>query len=476
MSTSTANEESNKLNSRHFELLRNHYDAAEELPSTSKDYRDLLAHYFNLMMTDEASVYEVGTGTGYLLERLRGKTKAGCDISPQQVERTKARLPEAEVAVSAGEELKSREKYDFIVLADTINEAADVQALLQRLRVMAKEETRLLISFMNSLWRPPLSLARRSKLRVAPQELSWLAPDDVHNLLELADWEVVTMEPKILLPIGIPFLERFVNRFLAPILPWFCLTNICCARPKRKKAAQASVSVIVPARNEGGNIEAAITRTPKMGSHVEMIFVEGGSKDDTWERIQQVQKDYPDVDIKSFKQTGKGKGDAVRLGFNEASGDILMILDADLTMPPEDLPKFYDALAEGKAEFANGVRLVYPMEGEAMRFLNLCANKFFAIAFSWLLGQPVKDTLCGTKVLRKEAYERLAANRSYFGEFDPFGDFDLLFGAAKMNLRIMDVPIRYRDRTYGETNIDRWSHGALLFRMLGFAALKLKFV
>jgi glycosyltransferase involved in cell wall biosynthesis len=166
----------------------------------------------------------------------------------------------------------------------------------------------------------------------------------------------------------------------------------------------------------------------------------------------------------------------VRLGFQHAQGDILMILDADLTVPPEDLPRFYNALYKGRAEFINGVRLVYPMEKEAMRFLNLLGNKFFSLVFSWLLGQPIKDTLCGTKALWKTDYERIAANRSYFGDFDPFGDFDLLFGAAKLNLKIIEVPIRYRERTYGTTNISRWKHGWLLLRMVFFALRRIKFV
>jgi glycosyltransferase involved in cell wall biosynthesis len=234
--------------------------------------------------------------------------------------------------------------------------------------------------------------------------------------------------------------------------------------------------VIVPARNEAGNIEAAVTRTPEMGAGTELIFVEGNSTDDTWEKIQELPAKFPDRNIKILKQSGKGKGNAVREGFAVASGDILMILDADLTMPPEELPKFYEVLASGKADFANGVRLIYPMESEAMRFLNLCANKFFSFLFSWLLGQRVKDTLCGTKVLCRKEYDRIAANRAYFGDFDPFGDFDLLFGADKLNLRIMDVPIRYRDRTYGQTNIDRWRHGLLLFRMSWFCAKKIKCV
>ncbi|MCC6416079.1 MAG: glycosyltransferase family 2 protein, partial [Opitutaceae bacterium] len=269
------------------------------------------------------------------------------------------------------------------------------------------------------------------------------------------------------------------NRWLSPLLQWFCLTFFNVARTSRQPAKTSPappVSVVSPARTEAGTIEAAVLRTPDMGAGTELIFVEGHSTDHTWSEIQRVQDAHPERAIKILRQTGRGKGDAVRAGFAAATGDILMILDADLTMPPEELPKFYDILARGQADFANGVRLVYPMEKEAMQFLNLCANKTFGLIFTWLLGQPVKDTLCGTKVLSRAHYEALAANRAYFGNFDPFGDFDLLFGAAKLNLKIADVPIRYKERTYGSTNIHRWSHGWLLLRMVCFAARKLKFV
>jgi hypothetical protein len=116
------------------------------------------------------------------------------------------------------------------------------------------------------------------------------------------------------------------------------------------------------------------------------------------------------------------------------------------------------------------------MESQAMRFLNLLGNKFFSLTFSWLLGQSVKDTLCGTKVLWKSDYEQIAANRAYFGDFDPFGDFDLLFGAARLNQKIVDLPIRYRERTYGSTNVQRWKHGWLLLKMVLFASRRIKFV
>jgi glycosyltransferase involved in cell wall biosynthesis len=234
--------------------------------------------------------------------------------------------------------------------------------------------------------------------------------------------------------------------------------------------------VIIPARNEAGNIPAAVARVPEMGSGTEIIFVEGHSRDDTWQQIQLAAAQAPHRAIKIFQQTGIGKGDAVRMGFAAATGDILIILDADLTVPPEELPKFYEALVTGRTEFANGVRLVYPMEDEAMRFLNLCANKAFSLLFTWMLNQPVKDTLCGTKALSRRHYEKIVAQRAELGDFDPFGDFDLLFGAARLHLQIADIPIRYGERTYGTTNIHRWSHGWLLLRMVLFAARKVKFV
>ena len=427
-------------------------------------------------MPAESSVLEVGCGSGELLAQIKAARKTGIDLSARQIAAAQLRVPDARFHVAAGELAELNEQFDVIILSDTLNRAADVQLLLERLQSSAHPGTRLIINFQNSLWRPLLSLARLLGLKSNEPENSWLAPSDVINLLQLAGWNPVCRQARLLLPIPIPLLSPLLNRWLAPLVQWSCLTVFIVARPVRPAAQPRTVSVIIPARNEAGNIEAAVRRTAELGAGTELIFVEGHSRDDTWAQIQRVAQEYPDRKIKIMQQTGKGKGDAVRLGFAAATGDILMILDADLTMPPEELPKFYEVIANGRAEFANGVRLVYPMDEEAMQFLNLCANKAFGIIFTWLLGQPVKDTLCGTKVLSRHHYERIAANRAYFGDFDPFGDFDLLFGAAKLNLKIADVPIRYKQRTYGTTNIHRWSHGWLLLRMVVFAARKLKFV
>jgi len=371
---------------------------------------------------------------------------------------------------------------DYIVLSGLIHYERDIQALLVSLQPMCKPSTRLVLSYYSSLWRPLTRLASRLGWRSKLPEANWLAHEDILNLLELADFELVRLDQKVLLPLRIPLLSHLVNRYLAPlpILRALCMVNIALARPRPKPepadALAPSVSIVVPARNEAGNIEHIVRRIPRMGPDDEIIFIEGNSTDHTWQAIQQAQSQHPERRILVGQQDGKGKGDAVRKGFSMATRDFLMILDADMTVPPEDLPKFYDAIRRRKGEFINGSRLVYPMEKEAMRFFNLLGNKFFATAFSFVLGQRFKDTLCGTKVISRSDYQQLARNRSYFGDFDPFGDFDLIFGAARMGLKIVEVPVAYRERVYGETNISRWRHGAILLAMLAFAARRIRFI
>ena len=466
------------LNTKHLEQIRAWYEEAPDRAYTlSVGYRAMLAHYYSLLIPPESSVLEVGCGSGELLARIPGRRRVGIDLSPAQIEKAKARAPDCEFHVQAAEGLHLDERFDVIVISDTLNFAADVQKVLENLHALSHPATRLIVNYPSALWRPAYAVAEFFGLRAASPPSNWLTTSDVLSLMELADWSHLTVQPRILMPVRAFGIGSWINRWLAPLFSWFCLTVLCVARPSRVRGTgPLSVSVVVPARNEAGNIEDAVRRTPDMGAGTELIFVEGHSRDNTWEEIERVAKAYPERRIKTMRQPGKGKGDAVRAGFDAAEGDLFMILDADLTVPPEELPKFYEAVASGRTEFANGSRLVYPMEKAAMRFLNMCANKTFGLLFSWILGQQIKDTLCGTKVLRRPDYQRIVASRAYFGDFDPFGDFDLLFGAARLNMKILDVPVRYRDRTYGSTNIHRWRHGVLLLRMVLFAARKIKFV
>lgn len=368
---------------------------------------------------------------------------------------------------------------DYVLLNGTIQYKRDIHSFLKELHTVCTPGTRLIVTYYSKLWQPFFRMATLLGLRSKDPEQNWLAKEDVQNLLELADFERVIDESRVLMPLYFPVISNFVNRYLVP-LPFFRnfnLLHIMVARPRFDTSDwQPSVSVVVPARNEAGNIEAAVTRLPAMGPDDELIFIEGNSTDNTWEVIQQIKEKYPEKNIVIAQQGGKGKGDAVRVGFSLASKEILMILDADLTVPPESLPMFYEAIVNGKGEFINGSRLVYPMDDKAMRFANIIGNKFFALAFSFVLGQHFKDTLCGTKVLTKENYNKIASHRSFFGEFDPFGDFDLIFGSMRLALKIREVPISYKERTYGDTNIQRWRHGVILLRMLTYAARKIKFV
>ena len=453
-------------------------------------YKRRLQRVYRFLIPPGQRVLELGCRQGELLASLSPSEGVGVDLSGEMVRRAaerhqgQAQLRFIQADAHDLAQLDSVEgPFDFVILSDLLNDAWDVQQLLTAIVPLTTPRTRVILNTYSRLWELPLALAQALGLARPVLYQNWLTLPDVRNLLRLAGFRTVRTWQEVLLPLPIPLLAPLFNRFLVRLWPLrhLALSNFVVARPAPQPLeSEPVVSVIVPARNEEGNIPDILARTPEMGAGTEIVFVEGHSKDGTWAAIQRaIQEETaanPGRRLKAFQQTGKGKGDAVRLGFAEASGGVLMILDADLTVPPEDLPRFYEVIRSGEGEFVNGVRLVYPMEKQAMRFANLLGNKFFSLAFSWLLGQPIKDTLCGTKVLSREDYGRVAANRSYFGDFDPFGDFDLLFGAAKLSLEIVEVPIRYRERTYGETNIQRWSHGWLLLKMCAFAAGRIKFI
>ena len=440
-----------------------------------KYFYNLIYKYLSLYVRPGDSVVEISPQHDLLLRLFQ---KQRCAVLSK--EESAGDFSEVEV-FSDFQEL-SEWKADYLLLNGNLHYETDIQKFLESLHDVCEPSTRVIVTYYSSLWKPLTRLATWLKLRIKTPEQNWISHSDIDNFLLLADFEPVRRDQRVLFPFYLPGVSDFINRYLAP-LPFFrqfTMANILVARPRYKHTQEdtaPSVSVVVAARNEAGNIENIITRLPQMGPDDELIFVEGHSTDNTWDVIQEMAQKYRHThSIKIAQQEGKGKGDAVRKGFELASKEILMILDADLTVPPEDLPKFYQALVAGKGEFINGSRLVYPMEKQAMRFWNILGNKFFAAAFSFVLGQRLKDTLCGTKVLTRENYLKIAEYRSYFGEFDPFGDFDLLFGASRLGLKIVELPISYKERTYGETNIERWKHGVMLLEMLVFAARKIKFL
>lgn len=447
-----------------------------------RSYRDIVTELYGQIIPPGMRVLELGCGTGELLAMLRPSRGVGIDFSSSAVAQARQRHGGLHFICADAHTFELHETFDYIILSDLINDAWDVQKIFEQLLPVCHSGSRVVLNSFSRLWQWPLAAARTLHLAHPLLPQNWLTVEDLEGLLGLAGFNVISTKREITLPLRIPLLAGLCNRVLGRLWPFnhLALANFIIARPQPERlpgpVAVPRVTVLVPARNEAGNVPEIFKRVPELGGGTELVFVEGHSQDNTYEAIERTIQEHPERRAVLIRQTGKGKGDAVRCGFSIATGDILMILDADLTVPPEDLPRFYNALVSGTGEFINGVRLVYPMEDQAMRFLNLLGNKFFSMAFSWLLGQPIKDTLCGTKVLWRRDYEQIAANRSYFGDFDPFGDFDLLFGAAKLNRKIVDLPVRYRERRYGTTNIQRWRHGVLLLRMVLVAARKLKFV
>ncbi|RJR28770.1 glycosyltransferase [Candidatus Microgenomates bacterium] len=424
----------------------------------------------------EAKVLHIGCRGGELLAYLNTTKGVGVDSDEHLLTRAKKNSKYKYYYYS--EINKIKDKFDYILITHALAEIEDAQKLITSLAKLSHSDTRIIVTHFNFLWKPILDLAEYLGLKI-PSEVqpNWFSEGDIDNLFYLSNYDKVKSGRRFLVPVNIPYLSDFVNKYISPLplVNNMSLVSYSVYRPNAQNS-KYSVSIIIPVRNEAGNMKNIFKKIPKFAKTMEIIFVEGHSTDNTFEVVrEEIRKYKGSINARLFKQKGKGKADAVRLGFSKARNQLLMILDADLTVAPQELEKFYDAMCSGKGEMVMGSRLVYPMESMAMRSLNILGNKLFSLAFSFILGQKIKDTLCGTKVLTKKSYAAIEANRSYFGDFDPFGDYDLIFGAAKLNMKIVEIPIRYKERVYGTTNISRFTHGALLVKMVMFAAKKLKF-
>ena len=487
--------------------VRAHYDrlafGRDRWYRRNAAYHAYLERALQALVPAGRSVLELGCATGSLLAALRPARGLGIDLSPAMAELARRAHPELNFQVQDAETFDAGGTFDFILASDLVGELLDIAAMLERVQAHCHDGTRLILTFHNPALEGLLRVAQRAGLTMRPARQNWIGPSDLAGMLELADFTVESARTGLLLPALLPRLSRIADGPLsrAPGLSYANVVNLVLARPLRPRPRvwPLSCTVVVPCRNEVLNVEAVVSRMPSMGAHTEILFVDGASSDGTCERIDEVRRRVRGIrDVRLIHQVPSpasapnpaalapsapespvamlrlGKGDAVRKGFEAARGDVLMILDADLTVPPEDLPRFFDAIASGKAEFVNGTRLVYPMEERAMKFANYLGNKLFSSLFTWLLGQRIRDTLCGTKALRREDYARISAGRASFGDFDPFGDFDLLFGAARLGLRIVDVPVRYRRRRAGVSKVRVVRHGLLLLAMSAVAFRRFK--
>lgn len=441
-------------------------------------YYDRVAGLLRFIIEPNRRVLSMRCQTGFFLGAVQPSHGVGVEITSQLAEVASRSHPELKFIVADPERLNVHERFDYI-LFDQISDTVDVLSALQRLHELCEPHTRLVIYTYNHLWQLVVELAQRVGLKMAMLEQNWLSEADVCNLLRLAGFEWLHTYRTILLPKRIPFVSEFVNEVIAklPGIRRLCLVNVLIARPapRPRDPSTLSVSVVVPCKNESGNIEWAVNRIPDMGRHTEILFCDDQSTDGTGDEVRRIQLLRPDRDIKLIEGPGICKSRNVWAGFNAASGDVLMILDADLSVMPEELPYFFEAITSGRGEFINGSRMVYPRQKMAMKPANMVGNKLFNMVFSYLLNQTVKDTLCGTKVLWRRDWERMTPLLGSWGTEDRWGDYELLFGAAKLHLRIVDLPVHYQERIYGTTKMVRvFRNGLIMLRMCLTGFLKLK--
>lgn len=437
-------------------------------------YNEIYKH-LNFIIPKNSSVLNIRCQTGHFLNAIQPKRGVGVEISESLVKTAQDEYPEYEFIYwdQSCNELDLGETFDFIVFNDLFD-SIDLLQDFKQIKKHCHESTRIIISNYNFFWQPALALGSKLGARMPYLQPNWLTLHDIDVFLKLADLKKVKVHHGFIFPYSIPFLSNFLNDYLAkaPLINQLCLNQMIIARSPCEKGDndQPSVSIIIPCKNEKDNIEQAVLRIPQMGSDTEIIFCNDQSTDGTEEEIIRVQQAYPQKNIRLVQGPGICKSENVWTGFDAAQNDILMILDGDLTVVPEELPHFYKALIQGKGEFINGSRLVYPMEKKAMKINNFLGNHFYSILFSYILGSRIKDTLCGTKVFWRKDWQKIKEMAGRWGTKDLWGDYDLIFGAAKLNLEIQDLPVHYCDRIYGVTKMTRvFANGLRMLRICKFA-------
>jgi len=465
--------------------IRSFYDReatlyASKWISKNSYYYEQIKRLIATIVPPGKRVLDIGCGIGHILAHTRPAYGVGIDFSASMIAEARLRYPHLTfhtMEIEAASELN--EKFDFVISANSITEMTDIRRCLKSVYRVMTPETRLVIIAYNYLWQPLIELGARLGMRPQSPTENWLTPQDIHGLLSSTDFEMVRDGYRTMLPRRVPLLSALLNNFLVrmPLFRHLGFTYYTVARPliPFENPEKLTVSVVVPCKNEEGNIEGVANRVPEMGGGTELIFVDDKSTDTTAEKIKKQIERHPEKNIKIVEGPGIGKGAACRAGFAVARNDVFMILDADLTVMPEVLPEFFELIIKGKGEFINGSRLLYPMEEEAMRIANIIGNKLFAMLFTFILEQPIKDTLCGTKVILKRDYHKILEAREYFNSTDKWGDYDWIFGAARNNLKIIELPVHYVSRKAGQTKMTgRLKNAWIMLKMCWVAFLKLK--
>ena len=427
------------------------------------------------------SVLDAGCGDGDILEALRPARGLGIDLCAKQIDAARRRAsPGLEFRrMTMESSAQIDELFDHILLVNVLGEMVDIRTTLQQLRRLCKPTSRVILCTRSLPWWPVFALTQRLGLSRKSLKENWLSRSDVEMFIKLSDFEIVTQTR--FFPLFAPGVDggRSPLRWLAslPLLHRLGVYELTLLRPAAfpRVESKLSTSVVVPCKNEQDNIDELVRRIPDFGDGVEMIFVDDKSTDATAAKIRENIKSHPEKTIRLVDGPGQGKGAAVRAGFAQAKGDVYMILDADMSVAPEALPEFHESLASQKGDFINGSRMVYPLVGQAMRPANIVGNKLFALLFSFLLRQPVKDTLCGTKAVLAANYRRLMDARAWWDDTDRWGDYDWIFGAAKNHLKIVEQPVHYFERTGGETKmVKRLNNALIMLRMCWLAFRRLR--
>lgn len=437
----------------HFDEIAPNYDNWKR--KNSYYYSNIKA-FISRIFPPGSKVLEVGCGTGEILASMNPKRGVGIDISQKMVELAKQKYPQYTFIHAPIEDLDIDEKFDYVIMVDVVDHVYDVVDVFTSLRRFCHPTTRIILTTISPWWEPILSLMEKLSAKMPEGPHNFIEKRILGNMIEMVGFSVSYSGYLLLFPKWIPILSYIMNSIGVRIwgLNRLSAVQYMIIQPEFKKTFDLGLgcSVIIPCHNEEDNIESAVRRIPSMGKETEIIVVNDGSTDGTAEKVRALQKEISNLKLVDYSPN-RGKGQAVKQGFDAATQEVIMILDADVSTPPEELPRFFEPLNRGVCQFVNGTRMVYPMEEQAMRTVNLFFNKMFGYMMSFITQQTLTDTLCGTKALYRSDYKRMQWG------IDRWGDFDLLFGAAKMGSKIMEVPVHYLTRQSGESKMKSLKHG-----------------